>query len=147
MCFGSTSKAATFRPASPLSITLVLSASGQTQSGGGAKHPAFVADLDDLGDGRGRRRRGVLNDPERRNDHEKQKSDVRVGRRSCGARLFWSGFGRRRQQAGVARRPHLGQAQKVVAAAEAKAQVQGTLMNIAVIDAGGNLKAFGRMDG
>ena len=41
----------------------------------------------------------------------------------------------------------LAQAQKVVAAAEAKAQVQGTLMNIAVIDAGGNLKAFGRMDG
>ena len=41
----------------------------------------------------------------------------------------------------------LAQAQKVVAAAEAKAQAQGTLMNIAVIDAGGNLKAFGRMDG
>ena len=39
------------------------------------------------------------------------------------------------------------QAQKVVAAAEAKAQQQGTLMNIAVIDAGGNLKAFARMDG
>jgi len=41
----------------------------------------------------------------------------------------------------------LTQAQKVVAAAEAKAQQQGTLMNIAVIDAGGNLKAFARMDG
>jgi uncharacterized protein GlcG (DUF336 family) len=41
----------------------------------------------------------------------------------------------------------LAQAQKVVAAAEAKALQQGTLMNIAVIDAGGNLKAFGRMDG
>ena len=41
----------------------------------------------------------------------------------------------------------LAQAQKVVAAAEAKAQQQGTLMNIAVIDAGGNLKAFARMDG
>jgi uncharacterized protein GlcG (DUF336 family) len=41
----------------------------------------------------------------------------------------------------------LAQAQKVVAAAEAKAQLQGTLMNIAVIDAGGNLKAFARMDG
>ena len=41
----------------------------------------------------------------------------------------------------------LTQAQKVVAAAEAKAQLQGTLMNIAVIDAGGNLKAFARMDG
>ena len=41
----------------------------------------------------------------------------------------------------------LAQAQKVVAAAEAKAEAQGTLMNIAVIDTGGNLKAFGRMDG
>jgi uncharacterized protein GlcG (DUF336 family) len=41
----------------------------------------------------------------------------------------------------------LAQAQKVVAAAEAKAKEQGTLMNIAVIDAGGNLKAFDRMDG
>ena len=41
----------------------------------------------------------------------------------------------------------LTQAQKVVAAAEAKAQQQGTLMNIAVIDAGGNLKPFARMDG
>jgi len=41
----------------------------------------------------------------------------------------------------------LAQAQKVVAAAEAKAQQQGTLMDIAVIDAGGNLKAFARMDG
>ena len=41
----------------------------------------------------------------------------------------------------------LAQAQKVVAAAEAKAQQQGTLMNITVIDAGGNLKAFARMDG
>jgi uncharacterized protein GlcG (DUF336 family) len=41
----------------------------------------------------------------------------------------------------------LAQAGKVVAAAEAKAQQQGTLMNIAVIDAGGNLKAFARMDG
>ena len=41
----------------------------------------------------------------------------------------------------------LTQAQKVVAAAEAKAQQQGTLMNIAVIDAGGNLKDFARMDG
>ena len=51
---------------------LVLSASGQTQSGGGAKDPAFVAGLDNFGDGRGRRRRGVLNGPEWRNDHEKQ---------------------------------------------------------------------------
>jgi len=41
----------------------------------------------------------------------------------------------------------LAQAQKIVAAAEAKAHDQGTLMNIAVIDAGGNLKAFDRMDG
>ena len=41
----------------------------------------------------------------------------------------------------------LTQAQKVVAATEAKAQQQGTLMNIAVIDAGGNLKAFARMGG
>jgi len=41
----------------------------------------------------------------------------------------------------------LAQAQKIVAAAQAKAQQQGTLMNIAVVDAGGNLKAFARMDG
>ncbi len=41
----------------------------------------------------------------------------------------------------------LAQAEKVVAAAKAKALEQGTLMNIAVVDAGGNLKAFARMDG
>ena len=39
------------------------------------------------------------------------------------------------------------QAAKVINAAEAKAKTQGTLMNIAVVDAGGNLKAFARMDG
>jgi uncharacterized protein GlcG (DUF336 family) len=36
---------------------------------------------------------------------------------------------------------------KVIEAAKAKAKQQGTLMNIAVVDAGGNLKAFARMDG
>ncbi len=36
---------------------------------------------------------------------------------------------------------------KAIAAAKAKALDQGTLMNIAVVDAGGNLKAFERMDG
>ncbi|WP_237153006.1 GlcG/HbpS family heme-binding protein [Oryzibacter oryziterrae] len=41
----------------------------------------------------------------------------------------------------------LEQANKVVAAARAKAIEQGTLMDIAVVDAGGNLKAFIRMDG
>ena len=41
----------------------------------------------------------------------------------------------------------LEQAAKVIDAAEAKAKTQGTLMNIAVVDAGGNLKAFARMDG
>ncbi|MFD1713377.1 heme-binding protein [Amnibacterium flavum] len=41
----------------------------------------------------------------------------------------------------------LTQAQTVVAAALAKAEEAGTLMNIAVVDAGGNLKAFARMDG
>ena len=35
----------------------------------------------------------------------------------------------------------------VLAAAVKKAQEQGTLMNIAVVDAGGNLKGFVRMDG
>ena len=40
----------------------------------------------------------------------------------------------------------LEQAAKVIDAAEAKAKTQGTLMNIAVVDAGGNLKAFARMD-
>lgn len=39
------------------------------------------------------------------------------------------------------------QANQAVAAAEAKAKEQGTLMDIAIIDAGGNLKAFARMDG
>ncbi len=41
----------------------------------------------------------------------------------------------------------LAQAQVVVAAAVAAAEEQGTLMDIAVVDAGGNLKAFARMDG
>lgn len=38
-------------------------------------------------------------------------------------------------------------ANKVVAAALAKAQAIDTKMNIAVVDAGANLKAFARMDG
>src|SRR5215210_9534482 len=41
----------------------------------------------------------------------------------------------------------LAQAQGVVAAALAAAEEQGTRMDIAVVDAGGNLKAFARMDG
>jgi len=41
----------------------------------------------------------------------------------------------------------LNQAQAVVAAALKKAQEISTLMNVTVIDAGGNLKAFARMDG
>src|SRR6266700_7367120 len=41
----------------------------------------------------------------------------------------------------------LHQAQNVTAAALKKAQESGTLMDIAVVDAGGNLKAFARMDG
>ncbi|RUA02068.1 MAG: heme-binding protein [Deltaproteobacteria bacterium] len=41
----------------------------------------------------------------------------------------------------------LDQASAVVAAAKAKAEKQGTLMNIAVVDAGANLTAFVRMDG
>jgi uncharacterized protein GlcG (DUF336 family) len=39
------------------------------------------------------------------------------------------------------------QALAVVAAARAKAELQGTLMDIAVVNAGANLKAFIRMDG
>lgn len=39
------------------------------------------------------------------------------------------------------------QAEKVIAAALVKARGQGVPMNIAVVDAGGNLKAFCRMDG
>ena len=39
------------------------------------------------------------------------------------------------------------QAERIVAEAVRKAEEIGTLMNIAVVDAGGNLKAFGRMDG
>jgi uncharacterized protein GlcG (DUF336 family) len=41
----------------------------------------------------------------------------------------------------------LEQAQVVLAAAQAAADEQGTLMDIAVVDSGGNLKAFARMDG
>lgn len=41
----------------------------------------------------------------------------------------------------------LDQAQNVVAAALKKAGEISTLMNVTVIDAGGNLKAFARMDG
>jgi uncharacterized protein GlcG (DUF336 family) len=41
----------------------------------------------------------------------------------------------------------LNQAQSVVAAALKKADEISTLMNVTVIDAGGNLKAFARMDG
>ena len=41
----------------------------------------------------------------------------------------------------------LSQAQTIVEAALKKAQETGTLMNIAVADVGGNLKAFFRMDG
>jgi uncharacterized protein GlcG (DUF336 family) len=41
----------------------------------------------------------------------------------------------------------LDQAQLVLAAAIAAAEEQGTMMDIAVVDAGGNLKTFARMDG
>ena len=41
----------------------------------------------------------------------------------------------------------LNQAQTVVATAVSKAEGISTLMNVAVVDAGGNLKAFVRMDG
>ena len=41
----------------------------------------------------------------------------------------------------------LEQAQAVVSAALAAAEEQDTKMDIAVVDAGGNLKAFTRMDG
>lgn len=41
----------------------------------------------------------------------------------------------------------LEQAQDVVEASLAKSREIGTAMNIAVVDAGGNLKAFGRQDG
>lgn len=41
----------------------------------------------------------------------------------------------------------LAQAQKMIAAAEKKSQEMGVLMNIAIVDAGANLVAFGRMDG
>lgn len=41
----------------------------------------------------------------------------------------------------------LAQAQAVVAAAHAKAESMGVKMDIAVVDAGTNLKAFARMDG
>ena len=41
----------------------------------------------------------------------------------------------------------LEQARRVILAAEKKAEDIGQPMNIAVVDAGGNLKAFARMDG
>ena len=40
----------------------------------------------------------------------------------------------------------LDQALVAIAAARSKAQKQGTLMDIAIVDAGANLKAFVRMD-
>jgi uncharacterized protein GlcG (DUF336 family) len=42
---------------------------------------------------------------------------------------------------------NLSQAQQIVDEAVKKAEEIGTLMDIAVVDAGGNLKAFARMDG
>jgi len=42
---------------------------------------------------------------------------------------------------------NLPQAQRILDEAVRKAEEIGTLMNIAVVDAGGNLKAFCRMDG
>ena len=39
------------------------------------------------------------------------------------------------------------EAQRLIVAAEAEARSQGQPMNIAIVDAGGNLIAFGRMDG
>jgi uncharacterized protein GlcG (DUF336 family) len=42
---------------------------------------------------------------------------------------------------------NLQQAQRILDEAVKKAEEIGTLMNIAVVDAGGNLKAFCRMDG
>jgi uncharacterized protein GlcG (DUF336 family) len=41
----------------------------------------------------------------------------------------------------------LAQAETILAAAVAEAEEQGTRMDIAVVDKGGNLKAFARMDG
>src|ERR671916_2645575 len=41
----------------------------------------------------------------------------------------------------------LAEAERVLNAALQKAEETDTLMNIAVVDAGGNLKAFSRMDG
>lgn len=41
----------------------------------------------------------------------------------------------------------LAQAQTMIAAAEKKSQEMGVKMNIAIVDAGANLVAFGRMDG
>ncbi len=50
-------------------------------------------------------------------------------------------------ESGVSNDITLEQASAVVSVARAKAEKQGTLMNIAVVDAGANLKAFVRMDG
>ena len=41
----------------------------------------------------------------------------------------------------------LASAQRVLTAALAKAAEQGTKMNVTILDAGGHLKAFARMDG
>ena len=41
----------------------------------------------------------------------------------------------------------LAQAEKIVSVAKEKATAMETKMNIAVVDAGANLVAFGRMDG
>ena len=47
----------------------------------------------------------------------------------------------------MAEDPTLEAAERILAAAKKKAAELGTLMDIAVVDAGGNLKAFVRMDG
>src|SRR4051794_5392053 len=60
----------------------------------------------------------------------------------------WRGNTKQTQRRGGAMADlDLSQAQQVLDAAMQKAAEIDTLMNVAVVDAGGNLKAFGRMDG
>lgn len=58
----------------------------------------------------------------------------------------WKAYGRFVTQ-GVGRMITLEKAHRIIAAGEAKANEIGQPMNIAVVDAGTNLKAFIRMDG
>ena len=87
---------------------------------------------------------------------KEEDSQMRIKNRTCRMKamflltvmFFLGGFGITGSAiAGGGTDITLEQALAVVSAAQEKAEKQGTLMDIAVVDAGANLKAFVRMDG